>query len=186
MSKDVRSKHTGWAHNDKYMELAKEILNSFYIDTKDGGFTYKSDKDGWWYEEYASRMSDTQSYFLNGFLSTLIHLNQYHEYTKYPSGKFLFDKGVEALRNDSHMYDVNKSEYQGYSLYDRLGKLQGESYHKYQVALLSTLLKVTYDAELKKYHDKWESYNGPFPKKVPLEIENETRPNSFSLFFGTQ
>jgi hypothetical protein len=164
------------SHNNKYLEFAKGILNTLYIDVKSGGVTYKSDNDGWWYEEYASKNDTIHPRVLNGFMDALIHIYMYYQNTKNPSAKFLFDKGIDSLVTDLHEYDVNKPGYQGYSYYDSLGGLPGEFYHRYHVELLSTLLNLTNNnEELKIYHDKWDSYHGPFPK---AGLSNQTADSS--------
>jgi heparosan-N-sulfate-glucuronate 5-epimerase len=153
------------SHNGKYLEFAKGLMNTLYVDVKSGGATYKSTNDGWWYEEYASMNDTIRPHVLNGFLDALIHIYKYYQYTNDASAKFLFDKGIISLVNNIHKYDVSEPGYEGYSYYDSLGKLPGEFYHRYHVALLSTLLNLTNNnEELKKYHDKWDSYQGPFPK----------------------
>jgi len=38
----------------KFLNAAEMILNSFFVDVKDGGVTYKNPNYGWWYEEYAA------------------------------------------------------------------------------------------------------------------------------------
>ena len=47
------------AHNitndERYIDAAKMLLNSFFIEVKDGGVTYKTADEGWWYEEYPSK-----------------------------------------------------------------------------------------------------------------------------------
>ena len=44
-------------NNKKYLDSARAIMNSFFVEVKDGGVTYKSQNDGWWYEAYPDHRS---------------------------------------------------------------------------------------------------------------------------------
>jgi heparosan-N-sulfate-glucuronate 5-epimerase len=189
-------------NENKYLDAAKKFLNPLYIDVKNGGVTYKTADNGWWYEEYVfsnNNGTELKPRVLNGMIAIMQDLYRYYEATKDEKAKFLFDKGMIALKNYIHQYDINVSTLQdfyensnnsqalalldkgivalennthqyymnasgleGYSYYDTLGRLAGESYHKYHVGLLSNLLNLTNDKILKEYHDKWKSYSGPF------------------------
>jgi heparosan-N-sulfate-glucuronate 5-epimerase len=161
---DALTKAHQLTDNQTYLDTAQKLMHALYIDANNGGVTYKLGNDsGWWYEEYAEK-DGPQPRVLNGMMATLRDLNRYYEYTHDPEAKFLFDKGIMALKENIHLYDINREPYQGYSFYDVLGKPAGENYHKYHVALLSRLLNVTHDDTLEKYFEKWGSYTGPFPK----------------------
>jgi hypothetical protein len=58
-------------------------------------------------------------------MAILRDLNRYYEYTHEPLAKFLFDKGILSLKENIHLYDINREPYQGYSFYDVLGKPAG-------------------------------------------------------------
>lgn len=95
----------------KYLEAAKRFLNSLFVDVRDGGVTYKSGNGGgWWYEEYVlptGNESKLETRVLNGMMTTLIDLYKYYNATGDENGKYLFDKGVVALKNRIGEYDIN-------------------------------------------------------------------------------
>jgi hypothetical protein len=165
-------------HDDKYLDFARRFLNALDIDTEKGGVAHKSDSNGWWYEEYASK-NGPQPRVLNGMMAVLSDLNKYYRYTNDTFVMMLIEKGMISLSNNLYKYDVNRDGLQGYSFYDALGKLPGESYHKYHVALLSNLLNMTGGEGLQKYYDKWKAYEGPFPKRLLNSTEplDNAQPN---------
>jgi len=140
--------------NKTYIDTAKQILNSFYIDVREGGVTYKTVNSGWWYEEYASRNSTIEPRVLNGMIHAIIGINEYHKITNDTSAKFLFDQGILALKNDLPKYDNN-----GASYYDRLGLLANSFYKSLHVIQLNQLYELTNEPVFKLYHDKWNNYN---------------------------
>ena len=144
------------AHNltreQKYLDTAKLLLNSFFVEVKDGGVTYKTPNKGWWYEHYA----DDDAYgrqeprVLNAMLFTVLGIYEYYNYTHDPLAEFLFYQGILALKNDLPKYDKN-----GEALYDALGRKAGTFYLPVQTRLLSELYDLTGEPVFKKYHDLW-------------------------------
>ena len=140
--------------NKTYLDTAKSLLNSFYIDVKDGGVTYKTPNSGWWYEEYASRNATKEPRVLNGMIHSLLGIDQYFRDTNDTSAKFLFDQGILALKNDLPKYDNN-----GTSFYDRLGWPANSFYKSLHVVQLKQLYELTHEPIFKTYSDKWKIYN---------------------------
>ena len=64
--------------DQKYLSGAKKLLQTFFIDVKQGGVTHKTPDSGWWYEEYASPTASKEPRVLNGMMYTLIGLYEYH------------------------------------------------------------------------------------------------------------
>lgn len=161
-------------NTSEYLGTAKLLLNSFFVDVKSGGVTYKEDvsgegspaqvsdiralygtkgSQGWWYEEYAAdNQGSMVSKVLNGMMFSVLGVYDYYQYTKDPEAKFLFDNGIVALKNDLLYYDNN-----GFSYYDILKTPASEKYHKIHVELLQQLYDITGDHIFKDYHDKWNS-----------------------------
>lgn len=147
----------------KFLDSAKLLLNSFFIEVKDGGVTYKS-KEGWWYEEYASNNCKV-SKVLNGMIFTILGIYDYYQYTNDSDAKILFDKGVLALKNE-----LPKFDYKGFSYYDVLGNLAHE-YHAIHIDLLKKLYDLTKEDVFKYYHDGWKKTD--YYKHVALTIKSE-------------
>jgi heparosan-N-sulfate-glucuronate 5-epimerase len=143
------------AHNisndSKYLDTAKRLLNSFFVGVENGGVTYVTLEDGWWYEEYADE-GGMEPRVLNGMMYALLGINEYYDYTKDPDAKYLFDQGVIALKEGLADYDAN-----GYSYYDVFGT-PSLSYHETHIRQLNDLYEITNEETFKDYRDRWQSY----------------------------
>jgi len=140
--------------NNTYLDTAKRLLNSFYIDTKSGGVTYKSPSSGWWYEQYATRNTTQEPRVLSSMIQAILAINEYYKDTNDTSAKYLFDQGILALKNELPKYDSN-----GTSLYDRLGLPANSFYKSLHVRQLEQLYDLTHEPIFKTFHDKWNKYN---------------------------
>lgn len=132
------------------MKCAKKLLNSFFVEVKDGGVTYKTSQNGWWYEEYADN-GGKDSRVLNGMMFAVLGIHEYYEYTNDSDAKYLFDQGILSLKMSISKYDNN-----GHSYYDIL-KNPPEKYHKVHKQL-DMLYNITNEEIFKEYRDKWASY----------------------------
>lgn len=136
-------------NDEKYLDTAKLLLKSFFIEVKDGGVTYKSIDDGFWYEEYAHEDGKV-SRVLNGMMFSVLGIYSYYNYTNDTESKFLFDQGIVALKNEIPNYDVN-----GYSYYDLLGNYASKKYHQAHINLTEELYDISKEEIFKFYHEKW-------------------------------
>jgi heparosan-N-sulfate-glucuronate 5-epimerase len=136
-------------NNKTYIDTAKSLLNSFFVEVKDGGVTLKTPEDGWWYEEYADDGANS-SRVLNGMIWAVLSIYDYYKYTNDTNAKFLFDQGVLALKNTLPLYDN-----MGNSYYDIHKKPVTKSYHQMHINLLEKLFDITQEDIFKKYHDTW-------------------------------
>ena len=92
----------------RYLDEAEKYLNSLFVDVQEGGVTYKSADQGWWFEEYAFINSTTlKPRVLNGMMAILNDLYKYYENTKDSKALFLFDRGIDALKHNIHRYDFS-------------------------------------------------------------------------------
>lgn len=137
-------------NDDKYLNESKKLLNAFFVDVKDGGVTYKSKKEGWWYDHYAHE-EGKKPRVLNGMMFALLDLKNYYEYTKDPDAKFLFDQGVKALKKNISKYDLN-----GFTYYNALGTASIK-YQKIHVKLVGQMYNATNEEIFNTYYNKWES-----------------------------
>jgi len=138
-------------NNSTYLVTAESLLNSFFVEVKNGGVTYKSTNAGWWYEEYAHEKGK-ESRVLNGMMFAVLGIYEYYQYTNDTKAKFLFDKGIEALKHDLSKYDK-----EGYSYYNVLGKTAPKNYHSVHVNLTKELFDITNEPIFNKYYLKWRT-----------------------------
>ncbi len=154
----------------KYLEVGKLLLNSFFVEVNNGGVTFKTIHNGWWYEEYAANKCKI-SRVLNGMMFAVLGIYDYYKYTNDPDAKYLFDQGIISLKEELPKYDYN-----GHSYYDTLGKLAIPKYHKIHLRFLKQLYNITNDEIFKKFHDKW--VNSDYFKIFSLHlIENKKNHN---------
>ena len=144
-------------NNNTYLETAKKLLNSFFVEVEDGGVTYKSPNSGWWYEEYAG-IGGKEPRVLNGMMWTLIGIYSYYNYTNDPTAKFLFDQGILSLKNNLNRYEDKKYSY---SYYDILKTQAPLYYHRAHLDLLDALYKITNENVFVDYYQKWLDYKTP-------------------------
>jgi heparosan-N-sulfate-glucuronate 5-epimerase len=139
-------------HDERYINNAKMLLNSFFIEVKVGGVAYKTEDEGWWYEEYPSKNKEAKNpRVLNGMMAALLSIYEYFDYTRDPKAKHLFDQGILALENNLPHYNNN-----GHSYYDILGNDAKPGYHHLHVKYLGILYDITGKPVFKKYHDIWK------------------------------
>lgn len=144
-------------NDKKYLETAKSLLNAFFVEVKDGGVTYKTPNEGWWYELYASP-EGVESRVLNGQTFALLGIYKYFQYTNDPSAKYLFDQGIIALKETLPRY-----EYAGggqYSTYDILNNTIPATplYHFVQTTHLGELYNITGEAVFERYYENWTNF----------------------------
>jgi heparosan-N-sulfate-glucuronate 5-epimerase len=143
-------------NDQKYLDIAKRVLNSFYVEVSEGGVTYKFENKGWWFEEFASETGYV-SRVLNGHLFALLGIHDYFEYTQDPHAKYLFEQGMRALKNNLALYDSHV----GPSYYDLRSRPTDRKYHAVHIDLLEKLFKITNDPLCRFYIDKWKTYQHP-------------------------
>lgn len=137
----------------KYLDATHLTLNSFYVEVKDGGVTYK-DENGWWYEEYVTG-TDVQPRVLNGMIFSLFGIYEYYEFTGDKDAKYLFDQGITSLKNNLYRYDAGDWTY-----YDAIGHSKvGVGYSKIHVNQMLQLYKLTKDPFFKEYYEKFNKYD---------------------------
>lgn len=139
-------------NEQKYLDGAKLLLNSFFVEVECGGVTLKTTDHEWWYEEYAHEKG-LVSRVLNGMMIAVLDIYSYFGYTNDEDAKLLFDNGVTGLVHNLHVYDFN-----GYSYYDVLKRPAGQKYHGIHVSLAKQLFDITNQGVFKEYHEKWKSY----------------------------
>jgi len=150
---DALAKAYQLTNNITYLDTSKSLLNSFFVEVKDGGVTLKTPLDGWWYEQNARNNVKNASRVLNGMMSSLLDIHDYYDYLNDTSAKFLFDQGVLALKKTLPLYDDN-----GWSYYDIHKKPAKLSYHLMHIRLLSSLYNITGDKVFQQFRDKWQNF----------------------------
>ena len=158
-------------NDKKYLDTAKLLLDSFFIEVKDGGVTDKlsssvpndgnlgrgiehQGKEGWWYELFAgSNKNAVVSKVLNGHMFTLMSIHKYYQATHDEKAKYIFNQGVIALKWSLPYYDNDS-----YSYYDSLKKDPTFRYHYYHIKVLNQLYDITHEEIFWDYSKKWRDY----------------------------
>ena len=148
--------------NVVYLNTAKQLLNSLFVEIKDGGLTYRDFKNSWWYEYGVANNNDWQvNRVLNGMLFALLDIYSYYMYTHDPDAKLLFDNGVNSVKENLYKYDAGD----GKSYYDIYQRPAPSKYHEYHIETLDMLYKITGEKIFKEYSEKWSQNN-----KMPTVI----------------
>jgi hypothetical protein len=149
--------------DDNYLELARKALSAFHVEVANGGVTLKGD-EGWWYEEYACE-GGANPRVLNGHIFALEGIHEYYAATNEEEAKYLFDKGILALK--AHLLDYDSGTW---TYYDALGLKATEGYHKLHVTQMLHLYHLTNDPIFLQYHDRWQTYRlAIFPVRLVKE-----------------
>jgi hypothetical protein len=165
--------------DEKYLDSAKLLLNSFFVEVKNGGVTYKTPNDGWWYEHYAGVGGD-EPRVLNAMLFAILGIYEYYEYTRDPAAKYLFDQGVLVLKKDLPRYEYYNGTYSTYDILDNR-RPASMSYHNLHVKLLGDLYKITKEEIFKTYHDKWKNFN--ISETLLQKLDIYDKPSELELRF---
>ena len=132
-----------------YQEDARQLLRGFYLPIQNGGFTYKT-PGGWWFEELADTAMHSP-FILDGHIFATLGVHAYWKFTKSDSAKYVFDKGVQYLKEHLHQYDAGD-----HILYDKYGKVADKKYHRILVKQMEELWLVTKDPYFFHYYKNWQ------------------------------
>jgi hypothetical protein len=134
-----------------YLDAATQVFNSFNVDIKEGGVQYKDHLGYLWLEEYAL---DPPPHVLNGFITILFGIHEYHSITKKKQAQHLWKEGIKTVKALLPKYDL------GYwSIYDLQRKYPSTtSYHNLHIRQMNILYQLTQDKLFKEYEEKWSQY----------------------------
>lgn len=144
---EVLGKAYKLTNNEKYLESANLVLNSFYKDTPEG-VRVKLSK-GWWYEEYVDEGGKNPR-VLNGMIFAIEGLYNFYKDTGSSKALELFNKGILAVKENLYKYDGR-----GWSYYDILGKPASENYQKIHISQMQFLYNVTGEKIFLNYYNDW-------------------------------
>ncbi len=131
------------------LEIYSKAQRSLYsLSPGADGLSFALSDSSFWYMKYPA----AQPYFvLSGMLSTLIELHYYHEQTREPLAKSLYDKGLNALRQKLPEFD-----YHGYSYSDLSGRKANRAQHQGHIELLTKLLGLEEDQLFLVMRNRWQ------------------------------
>jgi hypothetical protein len=138
-----------------YLQLSQNLLNSFKLPLKNGGFVTKT-KYGLYFLQYNFL---PQHYIFNVHLITMQGLYDCYKFTGNSYSYFLFVEGLKTAKNMVKLYDSGKWTY--YALDGskfRHGSLNTESYHRVHVDMIKWVYQVTGDYYFMQYALKWNNY----------------------------
>ena len=138
--------------NTTYKLLAKMALKAFMVPVDRGGLAYNVD-GGLWFEEYAYPNSTVKPFVLNGFLYSLIRLYQYYNLSGDIEAKYLFQRGLYALKKMLPLFDTGS-----WTKYDLVGTDAPWVKHELHVEFLRILYEYTGDIFIYQYYKKFSNY----------------------------
>jgi heparosan-N-sulfate-glucuronate 5-epimerase len=153
--------------DQKYLQIARGGLESFFNEIGQGGVTYK-DPEGWWYEEYAQPSLGIEPRVLNGHMIALRDLQEYYNLTRDDKAIELFNLGVSDLRAHLKSYDTGN-----WSRYDLAGNDASIGYHELHIDLLAETYNITGDIYFKNYRNIFIYYELAMLQKSILESDEE-------------
>ncbi len=152
--------------DERYLEYSKKNLNAFSISLSEGGLRAERRDKGevyYWYPEYAR---ENPPYVLNGFITALLWIKEYHDATGGTLAKEIYEDGLKALIHFLPSYDK-----EGWSYYDALGHVSNEHYHKMHVEQLQSLYRATGNPLFLQYHERWSKGRADRPNAARVWIE---------------
>lgn len=167
------TKAYAWSGEKNYLNLALQLMRGFYVPIQTGGFTYMAD-DGWWYEEYADTNLLTPR-VINGHIYAMLGCYELWFATKNDSARIVFERGLQALKKNIHLYDVGN----GWAYYDAFGKKSDKQYQRTMVNLMENLYNITHDDVFEQYRIKWSE---PLNTLYMLRIIREKNKSGILLF----
>jgi hypothetical protein len=136
----------------KYKEFADRAVTAFEVDVSEGGLRVIRE-DGTevyiWYPEYAK---PEPPYVLNGLITSVVWLGEYHNMTGNEKAKSLYENGLRSIVHylPSYEYDNN------WSYYDAAGHKASRYYHDLHVKQMTVLYELTGEEIFKEYQEKWD------------------------------
>ena len=159
MGIDVLAHAYHLTNNVTYLDEANKAFHALLVNYDNGGVTTIEDKNGdlLFFHELA-KPGFQKTYILNGQTGALLHIWQYYKLTNNPAAKFVFDKGVNYLKQNLWKYDTGT-----WSRYDLKPIGQKENlatmdYQKIHIDHLNKLYNITGEPILKEYADKFNKY----------------------------
>jgi hypothetical protein len=137
----------------KYKDFSEKAINAFEVDVSDGGLkiTRIDDTGSYvWFPEYAK---EEPPFVLNGFITVVIWLGDYHTYTDSVKAKELYEDGLISIRHYLPLYEQGKK----WSYYDAIGHRSNAHYHNLHVKQMAVLYDLTGWEIFREYQEKWGS-----------------------------
>jgi len=100
----------------KYLNLARKAINGMLVPVSEGGVFYRDDRGDIWIEEYPSPVP---SFILNGNMSAILSLIDYHNFTKDEYISQLVNELTDSLERKLPLFDVPEKKTSRYDLYGR-------------------------------------------------------------------
>jgi len=132
-----------------YLKKAELVLHSFNATIEEGGVKNIDRENNVWFEEYAL---NPPPHVLNGFITILFGLHEFHRVTKQDLAIKLLNQGVSTLEKNIESFDANY-----WSYYDLLRKVPATmSYHKMHVWQLDLISDLTGIELFKEKSKRWQ------------------------------
>jgi hypothetical protein len=138
-------------NDEKYLKYSKKALKAFDVDIANGGLRASREDDSGKYTWYPEYVKPDPPYVLNGFITTVVWIGEYHEITRNPDAKRLFVEGLESIKHYLPTYENRES----WSFYDAHGHEANRHYHELHVKLMEMLYEETGEEIFMDYQELW-------------------------------
>jgi hypothetical protein len=138
-------------NDEKYRFYSNKALKAFEVDIANGGLRTSRGSDSGSYIWYPEYVKPDPPYVLNGFITTVVWLAEYHELTRNPDAQRLYEEGLLSIK---HFLPYYNSE-DGWSYYDAQGHESNIHYHELHVNLMEVLYEETGEEIFMNYQDLW-------------------------------
>jgi len=136
-----------------YLVTAKKALGAFAVPISRGGVLKITDDGFWWYVWGTGERAKP----LNAHLFALIGIYEFYDVTRDSKARFLFDKGIETVKNIVGKYDLNLLLFRWSKYDDKLLLYSGPKYHNFHVKQLMKLFSITRDKQFLDWGVRWSN-----------------------------
>lgn len=148
----------------RYISNLDSLLRAFRVPVESGGLLDTTDSKVVWYEKFADP-NNRKPKVLNGMMFSVLGLYDVQTHLNSNEAGSLASEGLQAVKKKLASFDLGH-----WTAYDIMGKPCSVHYHDIHVVQLRLLYKITGDAEIKQWAEKWSQYEPPQKGNDRLKI----------------
>jgi len=154
--------------DERFLSLARKVLNT--LDPKLSNLADFTGANKIWFREYPTA---DPPFVLNGMLSVLFELHDYHQATQDSLALSLFNSGYETIIEKLPAFDK-----EGFSFYDLKGAVAGRLYHQKHIAQIKQLNAIKAHPILDHFQKRWSKADA-----LPVALQMLINPKPMRILF---